>query len=373
MTSNTANDDIVDYTKFEPENLSFTKPEENSRSKGQLIGFSRYHDPKSKRDKELFLQTCWLELNDYGIPQIGEFFKTDSDRDSIKIPCNLNNLDCLVMVNKFKKFDEILSSKDKKDEFFGKKGKNYNYVPVFREIIEDIQDSDDEEDTKKKNTKKKVKQPYIKFKLNISYNTKENETIIYSSVKENDKRVRTRLENIKTIDDIARAVPYMSKIRCIIKPVKLWAQPATKKDPQYGITFKVYKIEVEPPINSYTVNKTILESDNFIDSDEEEITISESRIKESTTKESTTKESITKNDSDSEEVNTKVTITNSDESDDELQPVTTNIVDVSSDSDEEQIHQSQILNVDTSESESEEEVKPKPKSKTIKKGGKKTT
>ena len=369
MTSNTANDDIVDYTKFEPENLSFTKPEENSRSKGQLIGFSRYHDSKSKRDKELFLQTCWLELNDYGIPQIGEFFKTDSDRDSIKIPCNLNNPECLAMVNKFKRFDEILSSKDKKDEFFGKKGKNYNYVPVFREIMEDIQDSDDEEDTKKKNTKKKVKQPYIKFKLNISYNTKENETIIYSSVKENEKRVRTRLENIKTIDDIARAVPYMSKIRCIIKPVKLWAQPATKKDPQYGITFKVYKIEVEPPSNSYTVNKTILESDNFIDSDnEDEIIISESRITESTNKKSSIK-----NDTESDEPNTKVTITNSDESDDDdLQPVTTNIVDVSSDSDEDEepIQQSQILNVDTSESESEEEVKPK--TKPLKKGGKKT-
>jgi hypothetical protein len=345
----TTNDDIIDYTKFEPENLIFTKPEENSRSKGQLIGFSRYHDSKNKRDKELFLQTCWLELNDYGIPQLGEFFKSDSDRDFIKIPCNLNNPECLSMVNKFKRFDEILSSKDKKDEFFGKKGKNYNYVPVFREIIEDIQDSDDEEDTKKKNTKKKVKQPYIKFKLNISYTTKENETIIYSSVKENEKRVRTRLENIKSIDDIARVVPYMSKIRCIIKPVKLWAQPATKKDPQYGITFKVYKIEVEPPNNSYSISKTILDSDNFIDSDDEDNEIPTIN----TTSNTTTINTTTIN-------TTTINTTSDDESDDELQPVSTTIVDVSSDEDE-PVHSSQILNVDTSDSESEEEVKPKRK------------
>ncbi len=341
----TTNDDIIDYTKFEPENLIFTKPEENSKSKGQLIGFSRYHDIKNKRDKELFLQTCWLELNDYGIPQIGEFFKSDSDRDFIKIPCNLNNPECLSMVNKFKRFDEILSSKDKKEEFFGKKGKNYNYVPVFREIIEDTQDSDDEEETKKKNTKKKVKQPYIKFKLNISYTSKENETIIYSSVKENEKRVRTRLENIKSIDDIARVVPYMSKIRCIIKPVKLWAQPASKKDPQYGITFKVYKIEVEPPNNSYSISKTILDSDNFIDSDDEE--------NEITTSDKKTSNII---------IDTKTSNSSSDEeSEDELQPVNTTIVDVSSDEEDEPVQSSQILNVDTSDSESEEEVKPKRK------------
>ena len=87
---------------------------------------------------------------------------------------------------------------------------------------------------------------------------------------EDGKRIRTKLENIKSIDDICRVVPYMSKVRCIIKPVKLWAQPASKKDPQYGITFKVYKIEVELPQNNYSRSKTILESDNFIDSDNEE-------------------------------------------------------------------------------------------------------
>jgi len=37
-----ANEGTVEYNKFNVKNLSFTKLEENSRSKGQMIAYPRY-------------------------------------------------------------------------------------------------------------------------------------------------------------------------------------------------------------------------------------------------------------------------------------------------------------------------------------------
>lgn len=90
---------------------------------------------------------------------------------------------------------------------------------------------------------------------------------------EGGKRVRNKVDGIKTIDDFSSHVCWMSRIRPIARPVKLWAQAPNKKDPTYGLTFKIAKTEVEPPTKSNSNVKQFLESDAFLDSDEESDTV----------------------------------------------------------------------------------------------------
>ena len=56
-----------------------------------------------------------------------------------------------------------------------------------------------------------------------------------------------------------------------MRPVKLWAQAANLKEPTYGITWKMMKVEVEPPASSGNNLSSFYNNDAFVDSDEEEI------------------------------------------------------------------------------------------------------
>jgi hypothetical protein len=355
---------LIDYTNFEIGNLTFSELSEGS--KGMLRAYPQYIDPDTKRKiKDYHIQTPWIELNDYGIPKLGDFFPTDNEREFIRIPCDLNESTCVEFANILKQLDTTMSSKEKKEELFQKNWKKYKYSPSFREVIDQNQDDDEDETDKRKQLKNKVKKPSIKLKFDIAYDTKENNTIIYHSVMENEKRVRTKLEkeNLVTIDDYVRAIPYMSKIRCHIKPVSLWAHGPKKPDPMYGITWKVHKIEVEVPSNYNVISKEARESDNFIDSDNDEPQSKQTTIHKTISKVNT---EIVSSESDTK-VKDNSESDDSESDDDELKPVVNNIVNVSSDDESED--EKPIVTVDSSSEEEIEEIKPKPtrKSKTSKK------
>ena len=80
--------------------------------------------------------------------------------------------------------------------------------------------------------------------------------------------VRKQLE-VETVTDFANHVRYMSNVRIIARPVKLWAQDPKMQEPTYGVTFKIFKVEVEPSASSSTSLANYL-NDAFLDSGDEE-------------------------------------------------------------------------------------------------------
>ena len=250
------------FQDFNAADLTFTKFEENERSKAQNMAFHRY-----KETQRLMLQCPWIEMNAYGVPQLGEYYKTDKDRAFIKIPLDLNNPEVKEFYEKLKTIDDMMNSKDFKTFQFGAKSNKYKYpYPICRHPQED----EDDEDEKKKS--KYPRPPYIKVKLDATWPETKITTQVFTSIMKDGKREREK-QTIESVDDFANVVRYLSKIRPIITPVKAWCEKKGKVGRdflEYGLTFKLIKVEVEPHIGGGSNLSTYMNNDAFIDSDEED-------------------------------------------------------------------------------------------------------
>jgi hypothetical protein len=249
------------FQEFAAKDLSFTKFEENERSKAQNLAFPRY-----KETQRLMLQGPWIDMNAYGVPQLGEYYKTDKDRAFIKIPLDLSNPEVKEFYEKLQTIDELMSSKEFKAQQFGDKAKKYKYAyPICRVPMED----EDEEDEKKKS--KYPRPPYMKVKLDATWPETKITTQVYTSIMKDGKREREE-QKVESVDDFANVVRYLSKIRPIISPVKAWCEKKGKMGKdflEYGITFKLVKVEVEPHVGNSSNLSSYMNNDAFIDSDEE--------------------------------------------------------------------------------------------------------
>jgi hypothetical protein len=249
------------FQDFNAKDLTFTKFEENERSKAQNLAFPRY-----KETQRLMLQGPWIDMNAYGVPQLGEYYKTDKDRAFIKIPLDLNNPEIKEFYDKLQTIDEMMNSKEFKAQQFGDKAKKYKYAyPICRIPIED-EDNDDE---KKKS--KYPRPPYMKVKLDATWPETKILTQVYTSIMKDGKREREKQE-VESVDDFANVVRYLSKIRPIIQPVKAWCEKKGKMGKdflEYGLTFKLIKVEVEPHVGSGSNLFQYMNNDAFIDSDED--------------------------------------------------------------------------------------------------------
>jgi hypothetical protein len=311
---------VINYTDIIPENVNFTKLEENERSNGQLIGYPRYLH--NGTEGKMLIQLPWTKLTTYGVPQLNQYYKTDAERAHVRIPIDLSNPEHVEFADKIKAIDSHMASEETKDKLLGKKGKKYKYQPMYREALvsNDDDDDDDDEDVKKPKKQTSPRPPYIKLKILIDYNSKEVKTDVWQSeMNSENKRERSKLDNIKSIDDFAAVVKYQSSIRCVAEAFKCWAHPLTKKDPEYGIALRIKRVEVEKSTmgGKYPMFES---SDNFIDSDTEaEIPVIKA---ESSTK-----------------AERKVLDEDSDNSDNEIAPEETRqaIVDVDSDDSDEEV------------------------------------
>jgi hypothetical protein len=272
MSINTIKDFTIKYTDVDTERMSSTEIQDNERSKGQRIAYLEYNHEKFGSNQPLVIQFPWIRIVNYGVPKMDEkFFKNDSERAFIKIPLDDNIPESAELIKMLIKLDELFSSKKFCEHLFGKKYEKYikGYVPIYRKPVLN-EDEDNDDISKKKLSKSTIpKYPYMKVKIDTDYTTGEVKTKLYRSELIDNKRIRTELQEIKTIDDFAREVCWNSNIRIIIRFVKIWAQPLTKKDPIWGATFKIMKAEVEPPTKSNSLYKDYMNSDAFLDSDEE--------------------------------------------------------------------------------------------------------
>jgi hypothetical protein len=251
------------FQDFDIKDLTFTKFEENERSKAQNMAFPRF-----KETQRLMIQGPWIEMNAYGVPQLGEYYKTDKDRAFIKIPLDLNNPEVKEFYEKLQSIDELMNSKKFKEQQFGAKASKYKYAyPICRVPVEDEEDEDKD--------KKKSKYPrpaYMKVKLDATWPETKITTQVFTSIMKDGKREREKQE-VESVDDFANVVRYLSKIRPIITPVKAWCEKKAKmgsNEMQYGLTFKLVKIEVEPHVGGGSNMSQYMNNDAFIDSDDDD-------------------------------------------------------------------------------------------------------
>ena len=268
MSNKSAKEMTTNYTDVNVSQVNFTDLEENTRSKGQRISYIRYTNPDTGSEVPLFIQFPWIHLSSYGVPKLGEYYSDDAQRSFVKVPLDQSVPEVKQLSDMLRKLDDKLGSTEFKEKMFGNKASKYEYQPIFRMPQEEDEDS-------KKDLKKDYgpRHPYMKLKIDTTYPDNQVRSIVFTSVMDGSKRIRTKVDSVKTIDDFSSHVCWMSRIRPIARPVKLWAQAPNKKDPTYGLTFKIAKTEVEPPAKNNSNVKQYLESDAFLDSDEESDTV----------------------------------------------------------------------------------------------------
>lgn len=268
MSNNKAKELTVNYSDVDVARITSTDLEENERSKGQKIAYPRYEHPTLGANQALMVQFPWIRLETYGVPRAGEYYKNDSDRAFVKVPLNTSVSEVQSLVEKIKEIDAYFSSEDFASKLLGKKWNKYTYQPIYREpTVTQDDDSDDENSNKKKSTLPKF--PYLKLKVDTEYGSGAIKTKVFRSEMVNDKRQRTEVSDMASLDDFARLVSFQSNFRPIVRLVKFWAQPLTKKDPTWGATLKIVKAEVEPSAKGNSLYKDYMNSDAFLDSDDE--------------------------------------------------------------------------------------------------------
>lgn len=283
MSSFTAKSLTTKFDKFEADRLSFTPLEDNERSKGQKIAYPRYNHPELGENQPLCIQGPWITLDNYGVPQLGEYYKEEKDRAFLKMPLDMANKEVVTMVEELSKIDKRYGSNEFKTESFGKNSKKYTFQPTVRYPPEDEESE-------------VVRPPYMKLKLDLTWPDSNVKTeVIKSEVLDSGKRAREKVP-IETVGDFAAQVGYMCKFRPIFRPVKMWAhQIKSVSNPQYGVVYKLLKIEVEPNKSNTNLYQNYLQGDIFLDDEEEEAV-------EGTSEPAEAKKAVTKQlDSDSDE------------------------------------------------------------------------
>jgi hypothetical protein len=268
--SNNANQMTILYSDIESKRISATEMVENEKTQ-QKMAFPKYDHPTLGADQSLIIQFPFVKISSYGVPTLGQYFKDDSERSFVKLPLDPMIEDSQKLINMLKEMDAHFESKEFCSKLLGKKWEKYKYVPIYREAPPT--DDDDEEDNKKKKDAQKPKLPHIKLKISTDYNTNEVNTILFKSEMIDGKRTRSAIDSVKTIEDFRNHVGYLSNFRPIVRLVKFWCQPVSKKDPMWGATFKIIKGEVEPAPKSGNQIKEFMNSDAFLDSDEEDVPV----------------------------------------------------------------------------------------------------
>ena len=264
--TNYNNDNIITlkYSDFDPKNLEFTLLQDSKNNKSLKIAY-----PKYSNNKTTYIQGPYFQLNDIGsgIPKLTEkskeYFPTEKSREYLKVPLDQDNLEHKLFTESLRVIDAFYNSSEFRKQNFGTKANIYEYVPLIKDIPEEVEE--DPENPKDPN-KKMRKHPLIKFKFETDNDTK----IITTTIFKVENKVRKEVDNINNINDLEEYIKYNSKIRVIFRFVKLWANAPNKKSPMYGITIKATKIEVES--NGYNKNdeKSYKKKDTFIDSDNED-------------------------------------------------------------------------------------------------------
>lgn len=233
------------FKQFTASDLEFTSPEENQRSKNQLIGYVRHNNG------QLLLKTDFIKLTSGGVPRQDDYHPDDTKRRYMRVPLNDDSKE---LFDTLRQIDTILGSDKTKTQFFGSKAKKYSYTPIVREPL-----VDEEEEPENR------KPPYIKLMFPTTYPDGNITTNIFWNKEDGNPPEK---QEVNTPDEAMKAIPYLSTNRFIISPVKTWAHQSKMKDPQYGLTFKIIQIETKHGSSGGGGINKFLNSGQFIGDEE---------------------------------------------------------------------------------------------------------
>jgi hypothetical protein len=236
---------MIDVSDFKVTNWSNTEidfEDEKNKNGNQFTCYGRYNYGKesSPVQNQLVFKTGPVKLVTYGIPQLGQYAKTDKDRSYIKLPYDTTQQSC---VSLFKMFEALDSWAIKnKDKFFtgklSKFAKIYDYTPIVRKPQEAIPLDDDEQADAKPKSEKLM---YAKLKISTDWQSGDVNTTVFA--REDGVPVK---QEVKTVTEMANLVTWQSTIQMICAANKLWFGKSADKQGrrQYGISFKLLQCEV---------------------------------------------------------------------------------------------------------------------------------
>jgi hypothetical protein len=263
----------VKFSKLNTSKISFSPLEKNERSKAQKISYPRYTDEKLGQVNLVF-QSPEIKISQYGIPTLGEYYKSDKDRSFIKLPLDSENKEVKQFIDKLMEIDQIAEAQ--KQQIIGKNYAKFDYVKIVREPPP-ANDDDDDTSSKNKNGKPKVeKLRFCKVKIDTNYDTGHVKTMVFKKLSEEQaverKVKREEVKGIQTITDLATHIPYNSTVKLIVTANKLWATNAPDKGGRYsyGISLKLLQVEVFVPENKSSMIKNSFSTDAFIDEEDDD-------------------------------------------------------------------------------------------------------
>jgi hypothetical protein len=180
-------------------------------------------------NNELCIQSPWINLFFYGIPRKDKFNPTDNSRKCIKIPLDLQDPEVIVFVDMLKDIDAKMGSTEVRKAFLGDNSEKFEYSSMFKESQTENRPSN------------------IKLKLDTEHDDDLTiKTRLYKTkINKNGSVERQLIQGVTNIDDFSNIVAFKSDIRFIFKIIRCWSQAPNIKNPTYGLTLKVTKIEVK--------------------------------------------------------------------------------------------------------------------------------
>ena len=264
----------IRFSDFSIDKLMINQVEDNKMNAGQRISIPKYKQD-SYGDSLVQLQTPPVYLFTYGIPKPGAFYKDEAARSFVKVPEDVNDPNSLAFFNTMESIDKYLTSIEGKKKIFGseKVASNYVYQPIVRtpenkQDEEDDDEDEDENDKKRRILKKQEtsdlgpKPRYMKFKIDLDWETKAIKTKV---LVKNDEGKREPVTGIVTLEDINKYIRYKSTNTMVIMWNKIYASKNKLGDSKkYGAGFKITQSLCEKPSDSKYNN----DEDAFIDDED---------------------------------------------------------------------------------------------------------
>ena len=221
---------IVKHCDFNIDNLTFAPLMSKTKTSAQTILLPSYNGGRSP-----LIQLPAIDLDMYGIPSKCDFYREDWQRMFLKLPLNQKNPEVKILVDEFlKPFDAMLGGdKFKESVLGGKKAMKYTYQPIVR-----IPVSED-------GTANPDKHPYMKMKLLTEF---PSNTILTAVIEQTDDNTRNLKTDTSTVDEFTKYFYLQTVMKCMIAPVKLWVHQNNTTEATYGLTFKLIKVLVKPPL-----------------------------------------------------------------------------------------------------------------------------
>merc|ERR1712166_592009 len=294
--------EIIDYTDFDPDNVSLTEWQTVSTDK-QDIAYVRL-------DEQSFLiDLPPVTINDHGAPRIQDDDGVIQDPNYWKLPLYPDNKEHQQLIDLINKMDENIENNFKVTFGSEKNAKKYFMTETVR--VPEADDDDDED--------KVTRPPYLKLNLKTEYTTGKLLTKIFDCT--NLENPEDQGEEIKCNDmsEFFDHVKCRGKYQMRIQFHKFYAMKskAGGKQKRAGIGAKIYSVKIlEQP-----TAKIAEVDDDFLDDDDDDAMSEDLDVKETATAGKDVKVEVESEDSEEEsEISDDESDISDDESEEEEKP-----------------------------------------------------